>query len=86
MPKWGLSKGDYFFDKEKNVIAKGLTSIKYMSNSIADELYNLAKSKTYRWFVDILSDINATTSIDSRQLNILIKLDFFSEYGISENF
>lgn len=81
MPKWGLSKGDYFFNKEKNVIAKGLTSIKYMSNSIADELYNLAKSKTYRWFVDILSDISATTSVDARQLDILIKLDFFSEYG-----
>ena len=33
MPKWGLSKSEYFFDKDKNIIAKGLTSIKYMSFS-----------------------------------------------------
>ena len=81
MPKWGLSKSDYFFDKEKNIIAKGLSSIKYMSTGIAEELYKLAHSKDYAHFVDVLYDINKFSKIDSRQLDILIKIDFFSDFG-----
>lgn len=81
MPKWGLSKSEYFFDKEKNIIAKGLTSIKFMSSGIAEELYQLAHERTYTKFVDILADIDSKTSINTRQLDILIKLDFFSDFG-----
>lgn len=81
MPKWGLSKSDYFFDKERNIIAKGLTSIKYMSAGIAEELYSLAHSKTYTRFVDVLADIDTSASLNTRQLDILIKLDFFSDFG-----
>lgn len=81
MPKYGLSKSEYFFDKDKNIIAKGLTSIKYMSDGIAEELYSLAKEKNHNRFVDILMDIDYSTSLNSRQLDILIKLDFFSDYG-----
>ena len=29
-PKFGISRSDYFFTKEKRVIAKGLSSVKYM--------------------------------------------------------
>lgn len=81
MPKWGLSKSEYFFDKEKGIVAKGLTSIKYMSAGIAEELYQLAKSKRHDRFIDVLIDIDSSTSLNSRQLDILIKLDFFSEFG-----
>ena len=81
MPKWGLSKGEYFFDSESHVIAKGLTSIKYMGAAIAEELYNLAQVGRYKYFCDLLRDINIHTSLDSRQLDILIKIDFFSEFG-----
>ena len=81
MPKWGLSKSEYFFDKERGIIAKGLTSIKFMSAGIAEELYQLAKSKTYTRFVDILFDIDQKTTLNTRQLDILIKLDFFSDFG-----
>ena len=38
LPKWELSHSDYYFTKEKNVIAKGLNSIKYMSAKLADEM------------------------------------------------
>lgn len=80
MPKWGLSKGDYFFDKKQNVIAKGLTSIKYMSANIAEELYNLAQNTDAKRFVDVLIAVN-DSSLDARQLDILIKLDYFSAFG-----
>ena len=81
MPKWGLSKGEYFFDKKRNIIAKGLTSIKYMSSGTAEELYKLSKSKVYTRFMDVLFDIDQKTSINTRQLDILIKIDFFSDFG-----
>ena len=81
MPKWGLSKSEYFFDTERNIIAKGLTSIKYISAGCAEELYELSHRKKYTRFMDVLLDIDKHTSLDSRQLDILIKIDFFSEFG-----
>lgn len=81
MPKWGISKGDYFFDHSKNIITKGITSVKYMSNAVAEELYSLANKKQYNYFVDVLLDMSKETSVDARQLDILIKIDFFSEFG-----
>ena len=80
-PKFGYSKSDYFFMKEENVIAKGLSSVKYMSASIADELYELSKKNTYTHFIDLLSDINSYTAVNSRQIDILIKIDYFSKFG-----
>lgn len=81
MPKWGISRRGYRYDEERKVIAKGLGSIKYMSAKVADELYKLSQKKKYKHFIDLLSDINKETSADSRQLDILIKLDFFSDFG-----
>lgn len=81
MPKFGLSKSDYFFDEERNIIAKGLTSIKYMSSGTAEKLYELAHSKTYSRFMDVLFDIDKNSTLNTRQLDILIKLDFFSDFG-----
>ncbi len=81
LPKWGLSRGEYFFDPEKKIIAKGLSSVKYMGENIADELYALANSKQYTSFMELLMDLDKKTSLNSRQLDILIKLDFFSDFG-----
>lgn len=81
MPKWGVSRSEYFFDREKFIIAKGLSSIKFLNTKVADELYELAHEKTYDCFIDLLYDLENRTSINSRQLEILIKIDFFSEFG-----
>ena len=80
MPKFGASRSGYFFDKENGIIAKGLSSIKYMSDGVAEDLYNLAEANKYDHFVDVLKDL-MSTKIDTRQLDILIKLDFFSDFG-----
>lgn len=66
LPKWGLSRGEYFFDRERKIIAKGLTSIKYMSAGLADELYNLAAKNKYSCFMDLLKDLDEKTSINWR--------------------
>lgn len=81
MPKWGLSRSDYFFDREKNLIAKGLASVKYMNSSVAEELYELSQKRTYTYFMDLLYDIDHETSLNARQLEILIQIDFFSDFG-----
>ena len=80
-PKFGYSKSDYFFVKEKNVIAKGLSSVKFMSESIANELFNLSQRNKYTYFIDLLNDINLYTTVNSRQIDILIKIDYFSDFG-----
>ena len=81
MPKWGISRGEYFYDSERNIIAQGLTSIKYMGAGVANELYKLSRQRKYEHFVDLLTDIDKETSLNTRQLDILIKIDFFSDFG-----
>lgn len=80
-PKFGVSRSGYYFNRESNTIAKGLSSIKFMGEQVADELYNLAQRATYTTFTDLLYDIAHETTVDSRQLEILIKIDFFSDFG-----
>jgi DNA polymerase-3 subunit alpha len=80
-PKWGISQGHYEFDREKNTIAKGLESVKYMGAAAAKELYDLSHTQRYTYFVDVLRDIVTKTSVNSRQTDLLIKIDFFSEFG-----
>lgn len=81
MPKWGISRGDYFYDKDRGIIAKGLTSIKYMGEGVAKELGELASKKNYNKFMDLLIDLTHETTLDARQLDVLIKIDYFSEFG-----
>lgn len=81
MPKFGISKSKYEFDANKRVIAKGLASVKYLSAAAASELYDLAHSKHYLSFMELLADIDSKTTVNSRQLEILIHLDFFSDFG-----
>ena len=80
-PKFGHSRSNYSFDKESRTIAKGLSSIKYMSEKASEELYQLSKETEYDHFMDLLWDITRKTSLDTRQLDLLIKIDFFSCFG-----
>lgn len=81
MPKWGFSKSDYSFDEEKHTIAKGLASIKHIGAGVAERMYEIAHSKEYTRFIDVLVDLNNESCINSKQIDILIKIDFFSEFG-----
>lgn len=82
-PKFRYSRAEYFMDKETNSIYKGMASIKYMNAQVSEELYEL-KDNQYNNFMDLLIDIYDKTSINSRQLNILIAIDFFEEFGKSQ--
>lgn len=75
--QFGHSAGSYKINKEENSIYKGLGSIKYCNVEVGDRLYELSQSKQYNSFVEILKDFPG----DSRQLDILIKLGYFSDFG-----
>ena len=77
--KFRFSQATHSFDKEKNVIYKGIGAIKYLNSMVADELYKMRDINT-KHFADILKRIGESP-IDTRQTEILIRLGFFSEFG-----
>ena len=76
------SKSDYMFDKSTKTIYKGMKSIKYMNKICSDQLYELRNNK-YNSFTDLLFDVK-NLQIDTRQVEILIRLDYFREFGNSK--
>ena len=79
-PKFRYSKSNYVMDKQTNSIYKGISSIKYLNTQVGELLYSL-RDNQYNSFVDLLIDINK--KINRRQMEILIKLDYFAEFGKS---
>lgn len=78
-PQFRHSRADYFCDKSNNIIYKGVGSIKNMNDKVAEELYEL-KDNQYSSFIDVLYELK-NLSINSRQLDILVKIGYFNEFG-----
>ena len=78
--RFRFSVSGYSFNRETNSIYKGIESIKFLNAKIAQELYELGKNE-YNSFIDLLVDITENTSCNSKQIKILIALNFFSEFG-----
>ena len=79
-PKFRKSRNEFIPDEKEPIIYKGVVSIKDMGKNNGDELYAL-RDNHYDSFIDLLKDIREKTTVNSKQLDILIKLDFFSEFG-----
>ena len=83
-PKFGYSKDEYIFNKDTNGIYKGVASIKYCNKSISKALYELYFSQNmalYSTFWRVLKKIFEIPKLDTRQVDILIKVGYFSQYG-----
>lgn len=80
--EFGKSLSPYTFDKDTNTIYKGINSIKYMNNTVADELNRIYNENEYETdeFYKVCADL-IESSVDSRQARILISLNFFSQFG-----
>lgn len=87
---FGITEGKYKFgndnrqftsDKKNHVINPSLVSIKALNQRISNELYDLSQQKQYSSFFDLLQDISSKTSVNSKQLDILVKLDYFCDFG-----
>ena len=70
---------EYTGDPRNKCIYKAISSIKFMNDKVSQELYNY-RDKDYNNFLELLVDI-MNTSCNSRQLQILIELGFFEEFG-----
>lgn len=79
-PKFRYSRAEYYFDRDTGSIFKGVSSIKYCSAIIGEELYGL-HDRDFDSFTALLIAITNETTVDSKQLGILIKSGFFSEFG-----
>lgn len=76
-PKFGSSRGAYSIDGKD--IYKGIKSILYVSDNCAEALLNVHREAS-----DFQSAVRlalASQSVNMRQLKVLIKCDFFSQYG-----
>ena len=82
--KFGESEYRYSFNKDNKTISKGIGSIKYMNKQASDKLLELS-SNTYDIdeFYLLCKDIIDSGSINKRQMEILINLNFFSDFGKS---
>lgn len=79
-PVFRQSLNEFSCDPNENIIYKGLGSIKNIGKNTGAELYQL-KDKIYNNIFELLDDIKTLTTINSKQLDILIKLNFFAEFG-----
>ena len=80
-PLFRHSRSAYFLNKDERTIYQGLSSIKYMSAAVAEELYSM-RDMQFKNFIDFLFAMQDMESKpDSRQLDILIKIGYFAEFG-----
>lgn len=79
--KFGHSRANYACDAANKKIYKGVASVKNLNDTVSEQLYALSQSRVYNNFIDLLIDINSNTTLNSRQLDILIKLDYFLDFG-----
>lgn len=77
--KFGDDNRTFSINYNTNSINQTMSSIKDMQKIVPSVLYELGQ-KEYRDFNFILKDIN-NTEINKKSLDILIKLDYFKDYG-----
>jgi DNA polymerase III alpha subunit len=71
---------DFFVNYEDRTMSDALSSMKGVSASVANTLYN-ARNKQFNTFVDVLHWMHMETRINSGVQKTLIKTDYFIEFG-----
>lgn len=81
--EFGKSQADYSYDTKTNTIYKGISTVAYLNDNVAENLYKLALEKEYKNtdICELFLDIINGSLADNRQINILIKLGFFERFG-----
>lgn len=80
--RFGQDNRDWLVDKEHGTISQSLSSIRYMSKKAAKDLYELGQ-KEFNTFTDVLRELQMNTCLDTRQIAILIELNYFEQFGKS---
>lgn len=79
-PRFRHSTDKYMYDEKNHNIYKGVASIKFLNSGAAEYLYSLRDNK-YDNFIQLLEQIEKDKQINSRQMEILIQLQYFEEFG-----
>jgi DNA polymerase-3 subunit alpha len=74
--KFRHSGANYTVDKANHALYKGCSSVKFMNADVSEKLYAM-KDQHFDSFIDLLSVFPG----DTRQREILIRLNYFSEFG-----
>ena len=77
--KFRYSTDIYSPDTSNNAIYKGISSVKFLNADVSKQLYDM-REQDFPTFIDFLK----VNPCNSKQTEILIKLDFFSEFGKSQ--
>lgn len=78
-PKFRYSGAEYRPDKEHNAIYKGISSIKNLNRLTGDVVWEL-REKHYPHFIYLLIDLKSR-GLNKTHIDVLIKLNFFEEFG-----
>lgn len=80
--KFGLDNRRFIDDREHNSILPSLMSIKGFSQTCANDLYKLSHEH-FDDFYSLLQRFQTVSSMNVAKRDILIKLDYFSDFGPS---
>ena len=80
IPAFRFSTSEYGCNPSTRTIYKGISSIKDIGKKCGDNLYTL-KDNQYDSFSDLLWDILNNSLANKTEMDILIKIDFFKEFG-----
>jgi len=86
--RFGQDNRDWVVDKDHGTISQSLSSIRYMSKKAASDLQNMANKERsgqveLNTFTDVLRELQMNTCLDTRQIQILVELNYFEQYGKS---
>lgn len=74
--KFRHSSANYTVDKANHCLYKGCSSVKFLNAEVSEKLYAM-KDQHFDSFIDLIKVFPG----NSRQLNILVELGYFSEFG-----
>ena len=78
--KFGYNCGSYSFDRNTKTIYKSLGSIKNIGKDVGNKLDDI-KDLHINDFISLLSTIDVNKICNSRELTILISINFFEQFG-----
>lgn len=70
----------FSYDTANNTISDALPSIRNLSMAVAEELYKM-KDGFYFSFTDLLLDLDTRRPFNATNIEVLIKMDYFREFG-----
>ena len=73
---------DWTYNEENKTISQSISSMKFVSDKCAEDLYRVSQG-AYATATDVFYETMFNTSVNARQMDVLLKLNYFSPVGTS---